>query len=75
MFLNGMSFLFVFNVMFPKKKVQIKMFCKRCIYISHGLWNCLVGLIFFFFVTWAFMVGLILRLDVCVIVVCMLVYK
>lgn len=41
--------------------VQIKIFCKRYIYITYGLWSCLVGLI--------------LRLDVCVIVVCMLVYR
>lgn len=44
-----------------KVTVQIKIFYKWCVYIAYGLWNCLVGLI--------------LRLDVCVICVCMLVYK
>lgn len=46
---------------FSKAMVQTKIFCKWCIYISYGLWNCLAGLL--------------LRLDVCVIVVCMLLYK
>lgn len=46
---------------FSKATVQIKIFCKWCIYITYGLWNCLVGLI--------------LRLDVCVVVVCMIVYQ
>lgn len=54
---------FVYSVFecFRKATVQIKRFYKWCFKIMYGLCNYLVGLIF--------------KLDICVIVVCMLLYK
>lgn len=54
---------FVYSIFecFRKATVQIKRFYKWCIYIIYRLFNYLVVLIF--------------KLDVCVILVCMLIYK